>query len=102
MSTFLFVIACIVWFLAAAAMVMALIGFVFGIGDGNWALGEGIIAFIAWLAGAALLICIPIWTGVFTEDDMSGHCGPGTVYRESSHYNAATKTTDTDWWCEAK
>ena len=65
-STFLFVIACIIWFLAAAAMVMALLGLVFGIGDGNWALGEGIIAFVAWLAGAALLICIPIWTGVFT------------------------------------
>lgn len=56
------------------------------------------------LIGAAAIV--PLITvvvyGVANFVDNSEHCGPGTVYRESRHYNPATKTTQTDWWCEAK
>ena len=34
--------------------------------------------------------------------DNSGHCGPGTEYRESRHYNPSTRSTHTNWWCEVK
>lgn len=30
----------------------------------------------------------------------SEHCAPGTTYRESSHYDPATKTVRRDWVCE--
>ena len=88
------------------------------------------MALIAWFFGSAL-ICIygfevfhDSWTGggiillvgavsfigcfatmlylIDSHDDNSEHCGPGTEYRESRHYNPSTKSTHTDWWCEAK
>ena len=34
--------------------------------------------------------------------DNSEHCGPGTEYRESRHYNPSTRSAHTDWWCEVK
>ena len=88
------------------------------------------MALIAWLSASAF-ICISgfeifhdSWTGgviillvgaasfigcfatmfylIDSHDDDSEHCGPGTEYRESRHYNPSTKSTHTDWWCEAK
>lgn len=35
------------------------------------------------------------------NSDNSVHCGPGTVYRESSRYDPALKQVRTDWVCEA-
>lgn len=39
---------------------------------------------------------------VSTSGDNSEHCGPGTEYRESRHYNPSTRSTHTDWWCEVR
>lgn len=50
-----------------------------------------------------LIICIALVSyAVSTSEDNSEHCGPGTEYRESRHYNPSTKSTHTDWWCEVK
>lgn len=35
------------------------------------------------------------------NSDNSVHCGPGTVYRESSRYDPALKQVRHDWVCEA-
>lgn len=65
----------------------------------------------SWRSGGSILaIGIVSFVGCFamifhlidSQNDNSEHCGPGTVYRESSHYNAATKAPETDWWCESK
>lgn len=65
----------------------------------------------SWISGGIVLaIGLISFVGLFatmlrlmdSQDDNSEHCGPGTVYRESSHYNAATKTPQTDWWCEVR
>lgn len=65
----------------------------------------------SWLSGGIVLavglgsfVCLfaTIFHLIDSQNDNSEHCGPGTVYRESSHYNAATKTPQTDWWCESK
>ena len=53
------------------------------------------------LVGLILSISIAIYA-ISTSDDNSEHCGPGTEYRESRHYNPSTRSTHTDWWCEAK
>lgn len=59
---------------------------------------------IILLVGAASFIgCIATMFYVIdSHDDNSEHCGPGTEYRELRHYNPSTKSTHTDWWCEAK
>ena len=59
---------------------------------------------IILLVGAASFIgCIAtIFYAIDSHDDNSEHCVPGTEYRESRHYNPSTKSTHTDWWCEAK
>lgn len=67
--------------------------------DGEWrggflALVVGIVSFIG--------LFVVIFHLIDSQNDNSEHCGPGTVYRESSHYNAATKSPQTDWWCESK
>ena len=100
MTIFLYVIAGIIWFGALAGMVIG----PFVLADTlkptmtpkRWA-----VSAVVWIAIVSLIVCIPVWAGVFDEDN-AGHCGPGTIYRESSHYNPSTKTTDTDWWCEAR
>lgn len=65
----------------------------------------------SWISGGSILaIGIVSFVGCFatifhlidSQNDNSEHCGPGTVYRKSSHYNAATKAPQTDWWCESK
>lgn len=67
--------------------------------DGSWISGFFILAI-------GLVSCVSCFATMFhlidSQNDNSEHCGPGTVYRESSHYNAATKTPETDWWCEVK
>lgn len=100
MSTFLFVIGACVWIVALCVILMGGMFLTFElISDGDWkaAMAVG----FASLAALAFVICIPIWLGVFTDDN-SQHCGPGTEYRESSQYNPATKTSDYSWWCEAQ
>ena len=100
MTTFLFIVACIVWFLAvleiSAAGVILTIGFFSG---GDYGLAA------ATVVGAVLALAVAIWgalaTGIIDSDDNAQHCGPGTTYRESSHYDPATKTVRTDWVCEA-
>jgi hypothetical protein len=54
----------------------------------------GCLVVIAGLSAFGISL-IPMGNG-------SEHCGTGTVYRSTSHYSAATKTSVTDWWCEAK
>lgn len=50
-----------------------------------------------------LILCIALVSyAVSTSEDNSEHCGPGTEYRESRHYNPSTRSTHTDWWCEVK
>ena len=61
--------------------------------DGEWrggflALAVGIVSFIGLFA--------TIFHLIDSQNDNSEHCRPGTVYRESSHYNAATKSPQTD------
>jgi len=53
------------------------------------------------LIGLVLVISIVLYA-TSTSGDNSEHCGPGTEYRESRHYNPSTRSTHTDWWCEAK
>lgn len=67
--------------------------------DGSWTIGflslaVGIASFVSCFAA--------IFNLIDSQNDNSEHCGPGTVYRESSHYNAATKAPETDWWCESR
>ena len=59
---------------------------------------------IILLVGAASFIgfVATMYYAIDSHDDNSEHCGPGTEYRESRHYNPSTKSTHTDWWCEAK
>ncbi|WP_027503357.1 hypothetical protein [Rhodococcus sp. UNC363MFTsu5.1] len=100
MSTFLFIVGAIVWFVAICGILLGggfftLELFADGYPKQGSAVGVGSILALA------LVICIPIWAGVFDEDN-SQHCGPGTVYRESSQYNPATESTDYSWWCEAR
>ena len=56
------------------------------------------------LVGAASFIgfVATMFYVIDSHDDNSEHCGPGTEYRESRHYSPSTKSTNTDWWCEAK
>lgn len=62
---------------------------------------SGII--ILLLGAISLIGCLAtLFYIVDSQDDDSEHCGPGTEYRESSHYNPSTRTTHTDWWCEVK
>lgn len=50
-----------------------------------------------------LILCIALVSYAFsTLENNSEHCGPGTEYRESRHYNPSTRSTHTDWWCEVK
>ncbi|WKS69000.1 hypothetical protein NLL40_11705 [Corynebacterium accolens] len=67
--------------------------------DGSWKIG-----FLSLAVGIVSLVsCFAtMFNLIDSHDDNSEHCGPGTVYRESSHYNAATKAPETDWWCEVK
>ena len=67
--------------------------------DGCWTIG-----FLSLAVGIVSLVsCFAtMFNLIDSQNDNSEHCGPGTVYRESSHYNAATKAPETDWWCEVK
>lgn len=49
-----------------------------------------------------IILCFAFMFWAIDNEDNAEHCGPGTVYRESSHYNPATKTMHINWWCEAK
>lgn len=61
----------------------------------GWAfVGGGVIGLILFLS--------IILYATSTSEDNSEHCGPGTEYRESRHYNPSTRSTHTDWWCEVK
>ena len=61
----------------------------------GWAIfGGGVIGLILSIASVDYFIS--------TSADNSEHCGPGTGYRESRHYNPSTRSTHTDWWCEVK
>ncbi len=61
----------------------------------GWAfIGGGVIGLILFLSIAVYVTP----KGV----DNSEHCGPGTEYRESRHYNPSTQSTHTYWWCETK
>lgn len=53
------------------------------------------------LVGLILFISLVFYV-TSTGEDNSEHCGPGTEYRESRHYNPSTRITHTDWWCEVK
>jgi hypothetical protein len=66
--------------------------------------GEWIGGFLALAIGIVSLVgCfVTMFHLIDSQDDDSEHCGSGTVYRESSHYNAATKAPETDWWCESR
>lgn len=56
---------------------------------------------IGFHVGGAVLTAATIATAVALSPPVnnSHHCGTGTTYQESSHYDTATKTTQTDWWC---
>ena len=65
----------------------------------------------SWTSGVIiLLVGAASFIGCFatmfylidSHDENSEHCGPGTEYRESRHYNPSTRSTHADWWCEAK
>lgn len=99
MSTFLFILACIIWGVV-----------LLGVGAGGIALTVGCAfdedykAAAASAVGTILAVAFIVWVGIATglvADDNSKHCGPGTTYRESSRYDPATKTVRTDWVCEA-
>jgi hypothetical protein len=102
MTVFLYVVAGVVWFAVLVALIGA--GFLASTElypDGDYSLATKILAPVVWLLAVVLLICIPIWGGVFDENNAE-HCGPGTFYRESTQYNVATKSSETEWWCEAR
>lgn len=61
----------------------------------GWAfVGGGVIGLILFLS--------IILYATSTSEHNSDHCGPGTEYRESRHYNPSTRSTHTYWWCEDK
>lgn len=56
----------------------------------------------AVIMAVALVALLLLGIGVIAgNSDNSKHCGPGTVYRESSRYDPATKQVRHDWVCEA-
>lgn len=100
MTTFLFIVVCIVWFLAVFGIVagggVLIIGAVF---DGDYGVAAGTA--VGTILALAFAIWLALATGIIDSGDNSEHCGPGTTYRESSRYDPATKTVRTDWVCEA-
>lgn len=58
---------------------------------------------IGLLGVVSLILCVAVFTNLADSSDSNEeHCGPGTEYRESRHYNPSTRNMHTDWWCEAK
>lgn len=66
----------------------------------DYSIGIVIIIFCVGLASLVGLFAFLAYA--YDHEDHSDHCGPGTEYRESRHYNPSTRSTHTDWWCEAK
>lgn len=68
-------------------------------------LEDGIISglIVGALGVTSLILCIAVFANlVDSSEPNQEHCGPGTEYRESRHYNPSTRSTHADWWCEAK
>lgn len=88
-------IALVAWFFVSVLICI----YGFEVFCDSWS-GGGIIL----LVGAVSFIgCFAtMFYFIDSHDDNSEHCGPGTEYRESLHYNPSTRSTDTDWWCEVK
>lgn len=61
----------------------------FTLADGD--VKEGITIIIACLLGLSLYVAGGLWAVDDDISDRTGHCGPGTEYRETSE----------SWWCQA-
>lgn len=93
--------AAFVFFIAIAftSLVAIYIGGETVLDDPNDKMGWGI--FSGGVIG--LILCIALVSYGFSKvENNSEHCGPGTEYRESRHYNPSTRSTHIDWWCEVK
>lgn len=105
MSTFFNVFAMVIWFVL---LLVALGGTIWWVivyldesqADTRFKVIGASLRILAGCVAMSILIAIPITAGAFNTNNAE-HCGPGTEYRESRHYNAATKSTQTIWWCEA-
>lgn len=91
-------------------MTLMIVGLIIALGLGLTAaaftldelLGGDLLAAAFGLAGT--LACFAAVVGILMVrpgGDDSEHCGPGAEYRESYSYNAATKVTEKQWFCEA-
>lgn len=90
------VVGIIAWFSISA--IVAFKGFEISIEDHFF---SGIT--ICALGLTSLIICITVFANLADSSDSNQeHCGPGTEYRESRHYNPSTRNMHTDWWCESK
>lgn len=85
--------------LLAAVVIVAYIGAcIFAV----WLGTEGEQPIAAIVIAVVLVALLLFGMGKLIENsDNSVHCGPGTVYRESSRYDPALKQVRHDWVCEA-
>ena len=90
------VVGIILWF-----SISAIVGFMGIVSFLEDLIISGLI--IGALGVTSLILCIAVFANLADSNDSNQeHCGPGTEYRESRHYNPSTRSTHTDWWCETK
>lgn len=86
----------------AAIAAIIIVAYVTACAAAVWLGTEGEQPFAALVIAVVLVALLLFGIGKLIENsDNSVHCGSGTVYRESSRYDPATKQVRHDWVCEA-